>query len=461
MLAKMKLLLLVSLSALFLTVAYPGKAQESLENYIHEGLQNNLVLQQKDVALEKAMYSLKIANSYFQPSLDFNSSFNHGEGGRSIALPVGDLLNPVYSTLNELVQQNDFPQIENVNQQFFPQNFVDAHVRASMPLFNRDLYYNKSIQQHQLQLQEYEVKVYERELIKNIKIAYFNYLSATEAVKIFESAQALVSKNVEVNQALLKNGRGLPASVLRAESELENVRAQLQDARNSEENARRYFNFLLNREQNSPILVADDPTAGLDKATLSRVALMLNAAEIKQREELDMLRTAELINHTVVNMNQSFWLPKINAFADLGAQAENMNWNSNSRYFLVGLSVDIPIYQGRRNHYQIKLSQLDLKNTQLNLSHTTQQLQMAADVALNNLNTAYQNNQAAQKRLTSAQSYFRLIERGYSEGTNSLIEFIDARNQLTSAQLQLSISTYKVLSAMAEYERESGAYPLD
>lgn len=452
---KTKPLLAASFLSILLSVNYQTLAQEVLDTYIQEGLQNNLVLQQRNVALEKAMYSLKIANSYFLPSLDFNSSYNHGEGGRSIALPVGDLLNPVYATLNELVQQNDFPQIENVNQQFFPQNFVDAHVRASMPLFNRDLYYNKSIQQHQVELQAHEVKLYQRELVKNIKTAYFNYLSAAEAVKIFESAQALVNKNVEVNQALLNNGKGLPASVLRAESELENVKAQLQDARNNEKNARKYFNFLLNREPSSTIIVADDLTAGLDKA-----ALMLNASVLQQREELDMLRTAELINHTVVNMNQSFWLPKINAFADLGAQAENMNWNSNARYFLVGLSMDIPIYQGRRNHYQIKQSQLDLKNAQLNLNHTTQQLQMAADVALNNLNTAYQNNQAAQKRLKSAQSYFRLIERGYTEGTNSLIEFIDARNQLTSAQLQLSINTYQVLSAMAEYERESGAYPL-
>ncbi|WPP50418.1 TolC family protein [Catalinimonas niigatensis] len=460
MLSNIKPSLAISLLLLLFAMPKQTKAQEVLENYIREGLQNNLVVQQKNVSLEKAMYSLKIANSYFLPSLDFNSSYNHGEGGRSIALPVGDLLNPVYATLNELVQQNDFPQIENVNQQFFPQNFLDAHVRASMPLFNRDLYYNKSIQQHQLQLQEYEVKVYERELVKDIKTAYFNYLSATEAIKIYESAMALVNKNVEVNQALLKNGRGLPASVLRAESELENVRAQLQDARNAEQNAGRYFNFLLNREQSSPIIVADELTAGLEKDALSRIALKLDTSEIQQREELDMLRTAELINHTVVNMNQSFWMPKLNAFADLGVQAENMNWNSNSRYFLVGLSMDIPIYQGRRNHYNIKQSQLDLKNTQLSLNHTTQQLQMAADVALNNLNTAYQNRQAAQKRLKSAQSYFRLIERGYTEGTNSLIEFIDARNQLTSAQLQLSISTYKVLSAMAEYERESGAYPL-
>ncbi|MEK6477248.1 TolC family protein [Catalinimonas sp. 4WD22] len=452
---KIKPLLAVSLLCVLLAATPQSKAQEVLDAYTQEGLENNLVIQQKHVGLEKAMYTLKIASSYFQPALDFNTSFNHGEGGRAIALPVGDLLNPVYATLNELVEENNFPQIENENQQFFPQNFVDAHVRASMPLYNRDLYYNHTIQQHQVQLQEYEIKVYERELVKDIKTAYFRYLSAVEAVKIYESALSLVNKNVEVNQALLDNGRGLPASVLRAESELEAVKAQLQDAKNYEQNARRYFNFLLNREQTQTISI----DSAL-KNQVNEVATMMDAAEIQHREELEMLKTADLINHTVLNMKQNFWLPKLNAFADLGAQAENMDWTSHSRYFLVGLSVDIPLYQGRRNHYQIKQAELDLHANRFNLDHTTQQLQMAVDVALNNLNTAYQNQLAAQKRLKSAESYFRLIERGYQEGTNSLIEFIDARNQLTSAQLQQSISTYKVLGAMAEYERESGTYTL-
>jgi outer membrane protein len=43
-----------------------------------------------------------------------------GDGGRFFNIPVGDLLNPVYSTLNAITQLELFPQIENVNQNFFP-----------------------------------------------------------------------------------------------------------------------------------------------------------------------------------------------------------------------------------------------------------------------------------------------------------------------------------------------------
>jgi outer membrane protein TolC len=53
-----------------------------------------------------------------------------------------------------------------------------------------------------------------------------------------------------------------------------------------------------------------------------------------------------------------------------------------------------------------------------------------------------------------------LIEKGYKEGVNTFIESIDARNQLTSAQLLVTINQYRLLSAKASYERETASYEL-
>ncbi|HEX6181670.1 MAG TPA: TolC family protein, partial [Chitinophagaceae bacterium] len=58
----------------------------------------------------------------------------------------------------------------------------------------------------------------------------------------------------------------------------------------------------------------------------------------------------------------------------------------------------------------------------------------------------------------AATNYFKLIDRGYREGVNSFIEFLDARNQITTARLQAIINKYKVFNAMADYERQTAAY---
>lgn len=58
----------------------------------------------------------------------------------------------------------------------------------------------------------------------------------------------------------------------------------------------------------------------------------------------------------------------------------------------------------------------------------------------------------------AAKSYFDLIENGYRQGSNTLIEYIDAQNQFTVSSLKLTITTYKVLQAMASIERETATY---
>ena len=76
----------------------------------------------------------------------------------------------------------------------------------------------------------------------------YNQLAAEAAVKIYESALALVNKNIEINESLLRNGKSLPANVLRSKSEAERVKADLNNAKNQVTNAKKYFNFLLNRD---------------------------------------------------------------------------------------------------------------------------------------------------------------------------------------------------------------------
>jgi len=424
-------------------------AQTVLDDYVSEGLKDNLVLQQKDITLQQAQQSLQIARSYFYPSVNLLGDYTSGEGGRSIAIPVGDLLNPVYASLNQLTQGDKFPQIENVKQNFFPHNFYDARVRTSLPLVNTDLYVNRSIQNQQVVLKQYEVDLYKRQLVLDIKSAYFSYLAAVEGVKIYESGLALVNKNVEINESLLRNGKSLPANYLRSKSEAERVRADLNSAENRVVNARKYFNFLLNKPLDREIEVsytfADAPA--LDTAT-----------NLASREELKMIETARDINALSIRQGRLARLPKVNAFLDLGSQAQNWKYNDQSRYYLVGVQLSLPLFQGFRNNISIRQSTLELRKTELSQTRTTEQLQLAVDVARNDLQTTVQNYSAAREQLKSAQSYFNLVEKGYQEGVNTLIEFLDARNQLTASQLQQNLRLFEMLTAEARLERETASY---
>jgi outer membrane protein len=437
---------------LFATVTH---AQSTLEKYVREGLENNLVLQQKNLSLDQAEKSLEIARSYFLPSMELLADYTSGEGGRSISIPVGDLLNPVYATLNQMTQSDAFPQIENVDQNFFPKNFYDAKVRASVPIFNTDLHYNRSIHGQQVMIKEYELEAYRRQLIMEIKSAYYNHLSAKAAVSIYESALQLLRKNVEVNESLLANGKSLPANLIRSKSELEVVRAEWNSAQNKEKNAKKYFNFLLNRDLSAEV----DIDRSIEEYAIRHIDTVEFQAD--NREEVRLLKSLQDINKSSLKMKQLNRLPKIHAFLDVGTQASDWQFNHDSKYYLAGVKLSLPLFQGFRNNISIRQAGIEIEKTEKYIQNTTRQLELAAEIAKNDYQTSVQNYVAAKEQLKSAQSYFNLIEKGYRQGVNALIEFLDARNQLTSSQLQQTVRLFEMLTAEARVERETGSLPIE
>ncbi|MEO6638725.1 MAG: TolC family protein [Ginsengibacter sp.] len=449
----MKKLILFAPIFLLCFIPFYGSSQQVPEQYISAGLNNNLVLQDKKVTLEKSLVSLKEAKSLFLPTTWVEGQYSLAQGGRSIDIPVGDLVNPVYKTLNQLTGTNSFPTINNVSEQLLPNNFYDLRLKTTMPLINPDLKYNREIRQEQSQLKQNEIDIYKRELVKEIKIAYYNFLQSTKAILIYQNALEVVNQNLRVNQSLLANGKGLPAYVSRSESEVKQVESQLQNAINAKLNAKAYFNFLLNKPLTDSVAVAET-----DDAAISNNLFVNIEPDIKNREELSSWKIATDINDLIQRMNRSYKTPRLNAFVDLASQGYKFKVDSKSIFYLAGLQVQVPIFSGKRNLYKIEQTQLDAKAIYLNKKQTEQQLELSAFTSRNNAVTAYNTYNASLKQQESARQYFKLIDRGFKEGVNSFIEYLDARNQLTNAQVQTNINQYKVLVALADYERQTSSY---
>ena len=435
-------------------VTFAASAQQPLDTYIAQGLANNVVLQQKHIALDRAMQDLKEAKSLFLPSLNLNASFLSGEGGRYFNFPVGDLVNPVYRTLNQFIGQNAFPEVDNVQAYLNPKNYYDAHVRASMPLLNTDIIHNQRIQEQAVQLQEYEVAIYRRELVKDIKVAYYNVLMAGQAVRSHTSALQLLERNVEVTRSLQRHGSGVPAQVLRAQAEHEHISADLAQATNQLANARRYFNFLLNVDLDAPVDEHFDMGAALVDTSTTL------AADIGRREELQALRTAISLRDSQTKLNGNYWVPKLSTFVDLGYQGLDWSTDQYADYYLFGVQLDVPLFNGGRNRYKLHRAQLDRDLAELTEQKSRQQLILGATQAQTGLSTAQAVLRSANARNSSAISYFNLIEKGFNEGVNTQIEYLDARNQLTGAEVQLAVARATVLQKLAEMERQNATYPL-
>src|SRR5437879_3492977 len=83
--------------------AEPRAVAAVIDDYVREALRSNLSLRAEGLVLERSLAALDAARAHFLPTLAFDARYTRAEGGRQLELPVGTLLNPVYSTLNQLL----------------------------------------------------------------------------------------------------------------------------------------------------------------------------------------------------------------------------------------------------------------------------------------------------------------------------------------------------------------------
>ena len=425
-------------------------AQTHLDQYIRTGLSSNETIRQQQFLLDKSLWALKEAKSLFLPNVEFNGTYTLAGGGRTVDIPVGDLVNPVYKTLNQLTASNSFPQIENRSILLTPNNFYDVKLHTTYPVINAEIAYNKKIKSQQYDLQKIETDIYKRELVKEIKVAYYNYLQATTAVGIYENALALVKENERINTSLFNNQKVNRTAVVRSNNEVTKIAAQLNTAIINRDNARNFFNFLINQPLTAPILI--------DSITNTADPHVVNDTAVNKREELLKLNTAAAINMNLIGLAKSIKIPKLNSFLDVGSQAFDFKVNDKSPYYFFGISLGWNVFSGGKNKYKVKQAEADAKVIASQASNTEQQLKLQLSVAVNSFNAAFINYNAAVSQVASSEKYYKDELRLYKEGIALYIELLDAQNQLVSAQLQANISLYDTLIKQVEIERANASF---
>ncbi|MDX2069716.1 MAG: TolC family protein [Haliscomenobacter sp.] len=428
-----------------------------LDAYIQEAIQNSHALKEKQFVLERNLLALEEAKRLYYPTVNLNGAYTLAAGGRRLEFPVGDLLNPVYSTLNQMTNSNQFPQIENVNELLAPNNFYDIKVRAQQPIINAEIKINRSIKNAQVSLQEIDMQVYRRELAKNVKLAYYQYLQAREAAQIYQNAIQLLQESKRVNESLVRNDKAIPSVITRSNSEIAAVEAQAVEARNQQRNAAAYFNHLLGRSLDQPIAIDTILIVqGGDRILVSeqdgRPFIFEN------REEIAQLNKAQEINQLVVNLEETYRKPKLGAQLDVGSQAFGLDVGP---YALLGISLEIPLWTANRNKLQVQQAASNVSAMNEQIAQVKDQIQLQIRVAQNAVQAEQEVLKSYDTQQDAARQYYRDTFRRYKEGVANYIELLDARTQVTNLDVRRSIAYYNVLMRKAELERALAAYPIN
>ena len=424
------------------------KGQPVLDDYISYGLENNLALKQKESDYERSLEALKEARGLFYPGISFNARYTMSEGGRVIDFPVGDLLNPVYATLNSLTSTSLFPMIDNEQINFLRPTEHETKVRLVQPLFNTDIYYNSRIRKEMTFIGEMDVNQYRRELTAEIKKAYYNGVMSDAILTILTDTRRLLVENVRVNRKLMDNDKVTADYLYRSEAELNKFDQELQNAMKNRKIAFAFFNFLLNKPLTDSVII-QHPTLF---PSLSQIKGNYTSTALEKREEIRKLENYEKISDLQVKMNQSQKLPDLYAVADYGFQGEEYKFNSEQDYMQASAVLTWDLFEGFANKARTRQAIIEKEIAETRLEEVKKQIELQVMDAISELSAADKGIAAAESRLKNARESYRIIEKKYGEGQASLIEYIDARTSMTQAEENMIISRFQYLSAFAEFE---------
>lgn len=427
-----------------------------LEAYIAEGLLSNQGLKQKKLDYASNLSALKEARGLFFPDLSLNARYTVADGGRTIVFPVGDMLNPVYSTLNVLTGTENFPQIENQEFAFLRPREHETKMTLVQPIFNSELISNHGIRKQYTEIARIDVDRYKRELVREVTKAYYDYQKAYNLVWLADTSLSLVNENLRVSKSLFENDKVTVDAVYRSESELSKVEVQRAQANNMLEASKAYFNFLLNRALDSSIDIFTD--------TPRPVLLSLDDASsqaVQNRVELQQIKEYQVLNQHLIGLHRGNNIPGLFGVVDYGFQGEEYSFTSDDDFMLASLVLRWNLFKGNSNHHKVQQSKIEGEKLVELFSQTQQQIKLEVINHYYAMQAAYESVQSAEKQTRSAVRAYELISRKYSEGQSSLLELIDARTSLTSAAANSIIAEGAYFSQMADFNYAMGATQLN
>ncbi len=435
-----------------------------IDEYVREGLASNLALKAQTLEVERAGAALDEARARYFPDVGLAARYSKSDGGRTIDLPLGTMLNPVYQTLNEMLMEQGqpprFPTLQNETIAFLRETEQDTRLTLRMPLVAPAIPAAVRAQRELLGASEYSRQALARRLKRDITVGYLRWLGAVRNQGIVDASVVLLKENLRVNESLFRNGKITQDQVLRARAELLQVEQQSRDAQNLAAQAQSYLNFLLNRPLETPLENAEVES---NVSATTRALAELRQAALDNRPEVAELTHLTRASEAQTRLAKAELWPTLSLGADGGIQGEEYEFGRGSNYYTIALLLNWNLFDGGARRAAVRQANAVARRTATQLDELTQQVQLEVQQSLDRLNTSADSLATAEARSEAARAAFRIASRKRDEGVISQVEFIDARSSLTGAELNLNVTRFEVLARQAEldYATAAGNLPLD
>nr|WP_225986560.1 TolC family protein [Rufibacter sp. LB8] len=287
------------------------------------------------------------------------------------------------------------------------------------------------------------------------------YLQALQTKEQFNTIEANYNRLVQLEKILTlqyENDFAKKVDVSRItvnKTNLENQREALSAAYEQQKNALKFFMGMPMDQQFD--LAAD---ASL---TTTVLPLTANAQEVlANRTDYQALQTQKKLYGLNVENIKGRAFPSLAGFGQYtyNAQRQEFNFFDTSRpwfnTFVLGVKLNIPIFDGFQRRNQVKQAELEVRKTDLSMQNLALSTQMGLDNALKQINSSQLTIQNQERNVNLAQEVYDTTNRLYKEGLSPLTDLLEAEASLRVAQTDLNNERLKFKIAQLNYIRARG-----
>ncbi|HEX6850189.1 MAG TPA: TolC family protein [Candidatus Polarisedimenticolaceae bacterium] len=441
---------------LLLAVALAPAPPEPLRGYLEIARDSNLAFRREAIDVEVARERLNEARSFLLPRLEASARYSVASGGRTIDIPVGDLVNPVYATLNDLLVAGGgdaaFGTVGNQSIELLRPHEQETFVRIVQPLWRPEIARGIEAKRSELASREAQLGAFARELDLEVRTAYFRWIAAEAAIGILDGAQALVDENARVQRSLFRNDKVTEDAPLRAEAEVAAVREQRIHAAKQADVARSYVNFLMNRPLGTPLEPIEAEALTAYEREMEGWAAG-GEPDGARREELAALGHAVDAAESGRLAERARLFPTVAFAADAGIEGSGYGPGERTRFSQASLVASWVLFDGAERRSRIRQAELERRKLEVEREETASRIDLQIREARDEAAAASAAVEAARSRVTAAARSFEIADRRQHEGVLNFLGVLDARQERTEAELRLVIRRTERLIAIARLMR--------
>ena len=269
---------------------------------------------------------------------------------------------------------------------------------------------------------------------------YTQCLYLSDAIGVSQTTLATSRKNEERGQQMVEVGLLAKADLAQLSAQRANDEYQLVEAESQLANYKLQLRQLLElgAEQEFDIVVP----ASTDEQALADIPALPTVYEqaLATRPEIENARLGIESSKVSVAIAKAGWLPTLSLTGGLSTSTNSLSangWGNQMKTNVntqAGLSLSIPIFDGRQTKTSVAKAQLQQQQAVLDLQEQQKQLYQTIEGYWLDATTNQQRQRAATTSTESQQASYDLLQEQFNLGLKNIVELMNGKDALMQAQ---------------------------